>query len=341
MQWDDLRVFLAVAQAGSLRRAARALGFGQPTVIRHLRQLEQSLGTRLFERTPDGHRLTKWGQHLLPMAQSMADAATAIDRRRMAFGDDAGGVVRVAAGEWVARFLAPHLADLAGAHRDLTVELDETHMEPDLDRREADLFIRHGLPARGHLVRVGLGTIAAAIYGATRLVEAQPATRTDSRWRACPWVAYDAPHEYFRTMAWLMEHLGDQRPRVRASRFSLQVEAIRAGAGLGVLPCFVGDADPALVRLTAPIAELSADYWLLVHPDLKTVPRVRLLSAWIRVFYYCQGRGVPHDQAYAEMLDQITLAEALGFGSGASHNGRFWRFPEVSRRRAEDISRPC
>ena len=59
------------------------------------------------------------------------------------------------------------------------------------------------------------------------------------------------------------------------------------------------------------------------------------------LFYYCQGRGVPHDQAYAEMLDQITLAEVLGFGSGASHNGRFWRFPEVSRRRAEDISRPC
>ncbi|PYN15170.1 MAG: LysR family transcriptional regulator, partial [Candidatus Rokuibacteriota bacterium] len=76
MQWDDLRVFLAVAQAGSLRRAARALGFGQPTVIRRLRQLEESLGTRLFERTPDGHRLTKGGQHLLPMAQGVADAAT-------------------------------------------------------------------------------------------------------------------------------------------------------------------------------------------------------------------------------------------------------------------------
>ena len=86
-------------------------------------------------------------------------------------------------------------------------------------------------------------------------------------------------------MAWLMEHLGDQRPRVRASRFSLQVEAIRAGAGLGVLPCFVGDADPALVRLTAPIAELGADYWLLVHPDLKTVPRVRLLSDRIRAAF--------------------------------------------------------
>ena len=130
------------------------------------------------------------------MAQSMADAATTIDRRRMAFGDDAGGVVRLAAGEWVARFLAPRLATLRGTQRDLTVELVEGHADPDLDRREADLLVRHGLPARGHLVRIGLGTVAAAIYGAASLVEAQPAAKTEARWRACPWVAYDAPHEY-------------------------------------------------------------------------------------------------------------------------------------------------
>jgi DNA-binding transcriptional LysR family regulator len=82
-----------------------------------------------------------------------------------------------------------------------------------------------------------------------------------------------------------MEQLGDRRPRVRASRFALQIEAIRAGAGLGILPCFVGDADPALVRLTPPIAELGADYWLLVHPDLKTVARVRLLIDWVRAAF--------------------------------------------------------
>jgi DNA-binding transcriptional LysR family regulator len=285
MQWDDLRVFLAVAQAGSLRRAGRALRLGQPTVVRRLRQLEQALGARLFERTPDGHRLTRGGQDLLPMAQSMAEAATTIDRRRVAFGDETRGVIRVAAGEWAARFLAPRLAHLARTHHDLTVELVETHNEVDLDRREADLFIRHGLPARGHLVRVGLGTMGAAIYGAKDLVEAEPAARTDARWRSCPWVAYDAPHEYFRTMAWLAERIGDRRPRVRASRFALQLEAICAGAGLGILPCFVGDTDPALVRLTAPVAELAADQWLLVHPDLKGVSRVRLMMEWIRVTF--------------------------------------------------------
>ena len=94
-------------------------------------------------------------------------------------------------------------------------------------------------------------------------------------------------------MAWLMRHLGDHRPRVRANRFSLQLEAIRAGAGLGILLCFVGDADASLVRLTAPIDELGADYWLLVHPDLKNVPRVRLLIDWIRSTFK-EARPVLH-----------------------------------------------
>jgi DNA-binding transcriptional LysR family regulator len=285
VQWDDLRVFLAVAQTGSLRRAARALHLGQPTVVRHLRQLEQALKARLFERTPDGHRLTRWGQDLLPMAQSMADTATAIDRRGATFGEEAGGLVRVAGHEWAARFLAPRLAALAEAQPDLTVELAETHLEPDLGRREADLFIRHGLPSRGQLIRVALGTMATAVYGTAELAAAHATARTDARWRDCPWVAYDTPHEYFLSMSWLAERVGDRRPRVRANRVALQLEAVRAGAGLGLLPCFVGDAEPALERLSAPIADLAIDCWLLYHPDLRTVGRVRRVSEWIRTAF--------------------------------------------------------
>jgi DNA-binding transcriptional LysR family regulator len=285
VQWDDLRVFLAVAQSGSLRRAARALHLGQPTVVRHVRQLEQALKVRLFERTPDGHRLTRWGQDLLPLAQNMADAATAIDRRGSTFADEPGGLVRVAAYEWASRFLAPRLGALAETHRDLTVELVETHVDPDLDRREADLLVRHGLPSRGHLLRTGLGSVAIAVYGTLRLAETHAAARTEARWRECPWVAYDTPHEYFRSMAWLAERVGDRRPRVRANRVSLQLEAVRAGAGLGLLPCFAGDADPLLTRLSPPIPELAIDYWLVVHPDLRAVPRVRRVSDWIRAAF--------------------------------------------------------
>lgn len=292
MRWDDLKVFLAVAQAGSLRRAAKVLRLGQPTVARHVRELEKALGARLFERTRDGHRLTAAGETLVPLGRTMADAASAIDRRRATFADEPGGTVRVVANEWVARLLAPRLGELADAHPDVTVSLAESHLEPDLDRREADLFIRHGLPARGNAVRLGLGTLTAAIYGAARYVDAHPEARTDARWRRCAWVAYDAPHEYFGTMAWLAERLGERKPHVRASRLSLQLEALRAGAGLGILPCFLGDAERTLVRLTPPIDELAADYWLLQHPDLRAVPRVRRVARWIvDIFRERRARG--------------------------------------------------
>ena len=209
----------------------------------------------------------------------------AIDRRRAAFGDDTGGAVRVVAHEWVSRFLAPKLVGLVGDGRDLSATLAESHSEPDLERREADLFIRHGLPARGRVIRTALGTIAPAIYGARQFVETHPEARSEARWRRCEWVAYDAPHEGFRTMVWLAARLGDRPARVRSSRLALQLEAIRAGAGLGILPCFVGDADPSLVQLTPRIEELEADYWLLVHPDLRAVPRVRRVADWIRAVF--------------------------------------------------------
>ena len=228
MQWDDLRVFLAVARGGSLRKATRALRLGQPTIGRHLHRLELSVGAGLFERSANGHRLTREGKKLLG--------------RRAALGSDVRSAVRIVAGEWAARFLAPRLSALADPHGDLSVSLSESHLDPDLDRREADLVVRDGLPARARLVRTGLGAIAGAIYGADVFVDAHPEARTDARWRRCPWVAYDVPHEYFRPMAWLAKRLGDRVARVRASRIALRLEAIRAGAGLGILPCFIGDA---------------------------------------------------------------------------------------------------
>jgi DNA-binding transcriptional LysR family regulator len=227
VQWDDLRVFLAVAQGGSLRKAARALRLGQPTIGRHLHQLELSVGAGLFERAANGHRLTHearscWGAAPLSAATSGARSASwrgngpRESSRRVCL----RGPTRTA----ISPFLSARVID------------------PDLDRCEADLIVRDGLPARGRLVRAGLGAIAGAIYGADVFVDAHPEARTDARWRRCPWVAYDVPHEYFRPMAWLAKRLGDRVARVRASRIALRLEAIRAGAGLGILPCFIGDA---------------------------------------------------------------------------------------------------
>jgi DNA-binding transcriptional LysR family regulator len=128
MQWDDLRIFLAVAQPGSLRKAARVLRVGQPTIGRHLHQLELSVGARLFERSANGDGLTREGRELLRMAQGMPDAAAAIDRCRAALGSDVRSAARIVAGEWAARFLAPRLSALADPYIDLSVSGDSVRV---------------------------------------------------------------------------------------------------------------------------------------------------------------------------------------------------------------------
>jgi DNA-binding transcriptional LysR family regulator len=283
MEWSDIRVFLAVARGGSLRAAARELALTQPTVLRRLRTLEAALDVLLFERTPDGHRLTDAGRDLMPLAESMAETAAAIDRRRAAYAEDTAGVVKIYAGEWGAAFLAERMGDFARNNPAIILELSETHSDPDLARREADLMVRHGLPERGDLLAVGLGTMQGTLYAARDYADATPESLDERRWKACNFVSFDAPHEYFSTMAWLTGKLGERSAQVRASRIHLQHAAIRAGAGIGILPCFLGDIDERLVRVApAPVPALAADLWLLVHPDLRHVPRIRTVIDWLQ-----------------------------------------------------------
>lgn len=284
MEWSDLRIFLAVAREPSLRRAARALGVGQPTVARRLQALESALGIPLFERTPDGHRLTRAGEDLLPLAESIGESALAIERRLATLAAGPDDLVRIVAAEWPARFVAGRVSALSAAGGPV-VELAESHGEPDLARREADIFIRHGLPARGNLVTRRIGSLPAAVYAARSYVRRRPEALADTSWRECDWVAYDAPHGHFASMAWLAAQVDSARLRVRANRLALQHEAVRAGAGLGILPCFLADVDPALVAVSAPIADLAADLWVVTHPDTRTRQAVRRAVRWLESIF--------------------------------------------------------
>lgn len=279
MDWDDVPVFLAVARQGSLRQAARDLGISQPTVGRRLRALEHVLGNPLFERLPDGHRLTAEGAALKPIAEAMEEQALALARRGAA-ADVRPGPVRISAASWPAAFLARHIG---GAGKPLPapeIELVVSSETANLARREADLAIRHGLPETGDLITAKIGAMACGLYGSADYVARHPAAATEDRYRLCDFVGFTDEYRHFITMRWLAERLGPRRAAFRAESTALQHEAIRAGAGLGFLPCYIGDADPALSRVLAPITELEADYWVIVHRDLRDAPGVRVVIDW-------------------------------------------------------------
>jgi DNA-binding transcriptional LysR family regulator len=277
MDWDGVRVFLAVARHGSLRAAGRVLGLSQPTVARRLAEFETTFGgPTLFDRLPEGAHLNAAGERLVPAAERAELAMLTLERRRAAASPALIGTVRVSAGECAAGFLARCLsaATTAPLPAGITLELLQTLQPANLVRREADLALRHQPPKSGNYYVAKLGTFAVALY--RRRGE-----------EADAWVAYSEEqsrgksHEPAR---WVQRQVDRTNGTIalRAPSLLMHAEAIRAGTGRGVLPCYVGDAHPVLERLGAPIPELDATYWMVVHRDLRRAPCVRAAIDWVR-----------------------------------------------------------
>lgn len=281
--WDNLRVFLALAEEGSLTAAARRLRVSHPTIARRIKALEDELGTRLFDRLPDRFQPTDQALELLHDVKEMERASQSLERRSAGLGDSHLGTVRISVDETMAEFLGRHLSSLTANHRCIEFEFAVTHVLANLSKREADLLIRERVPDLASLVGRKLATFAYAVYGTADL--ARGCDGSPAALRELPWVGFDDVHQYMPGQAWQAALLGNRRPGLRTNNGVMLANAIRGGNGAGVLPCFLGDADPALVRLTSPIREAATDQWLLVHSDLRNVPRVRIvMDALVELF---------------------------------------------------------
>jgi DNA-binding transcriptional LysR family regulator len=289
MNWDDIRVFLAVARNGSLRAAGRALGLSQPTIGRRLAGFEASFGgPALFDRLPEGLRLNAAGESLVEAAEQLERAALALERRRAAASPALSGTVRVSVGEWAAGFLARHLSgnstcDLAPG---ITLELVESPEMANLARRDADLAVRHGhaIPQTGNLYVTKLGAIGCAVYQ----------RRGTNSWESTGsrrWIAYPEEQGHLASALWLDQRIKAKGGKIalRASNLTMRVEAVRAGVGVALLPWYVADNDPLLERLTEPVPELAADYWVIVHRDLRRAACVRAVIDWVQALFAREG----------------------------------------------------
>ena len=280
--WDDLRVFLTLAREGTLTTAAKALGVSHPTVARRVQALEKQIGARLFERLPDRFVPTQAGEGLLADTEAMEKAAQSIHRRSAGLSDTVSGTVRLSAEEATAALIARYSAELRSKLPQIEFEVISSHTLANLSRREADLLIREQVPEMGGIVARKLGRVAFAIYAARDF----PVKRsTPAALAALPWVGFDDDHIRMSGQSWLLDFRGGRRPEIRGNNWLVLHEATRNGAGLAVLPCFLGDPDPMLRRIGGIISDVFADQWLLVHRDLRALPRVRaVMDAVIELF---------------------------------------------------------
>jgi len=285
-EWSDLRVFLTLAREANLAAAARRLGVSHPTVARRIKALEQAVGAQLFDRLPNGFALTAAGEQLVGDAEVMERAADSIGRRSAGLSEAAQqsvGTVRLSAGEALTAFIARRLPLLRAGRQCIEFELAASHMLANLSRREADLLIREQVPDLAGIVTRKLGRVAHAVY-ASRDVALRDSSPQALKQQT--WIGFDEDHDYMPGQSWTRALLDGARPKIRVNNWLVLQETVRAGSGLAVLPCYMGDAEPELRRVGGVLSEVWTDQWLLVHEDLRALPRVRsAMDGLIELFH--------------------------------------------------------
>ncbi len=274
--WERQRAFLAVLREGSLSGAARSLGVAQPTVRRRIEDLEASLGTALFTRSPSGLLPTDQALGLAEHVEAMALAADAFVRSASASAHEVAGTVRISAAEMIAvEVLPPILAELCDRHPRLAIELSATNRNEDLLRREADVAVRMFAPQQEALVARRVGAVRLGVYAHRRYLErhGMPASVAEARDHALIGVARDSPLLRRVQEAGLPVRIEDFRFRSESDLAHLA--AIRAGLGIGVCQTGIAARDPELVPLFANVFAWELETWVVCHEDLRNVARVR------------------------------------------------------------------
>ncbi|AXS42376.1 LysR family transcriptional regulator [Breoghania sp. L-A4] len=274
-KWDDLKFVLAVARAGGLSGAARTLGVNHSTVSRRISALEASLGTRLFERLPEGLAATPAGTEAMEAAKRIESEFLALDTRITAQDADLEGPLRITAAQLIFQTgLAEVVARFAERHPGIELTMIAANDIISLQRREADVAVRiTDRPDESLFGRLATGQNR-MFYASRAFVRAHEeafSKNADPAKIACvafKWWGKAPPRE-------IRERFPNAYTSVDCDDMITLHAATRAGLGIGRMPCYLGDPDPALVRVPGFEPSRYFDIWILTHPDLKHVERIR------------------------------------------------------------------
>lgn len=274
--WELYRSFLAALRAGSLSGAARGLRLTQPTVGRHIDELERALDTVLFTRSQHGLQATDSAIELAPYAEAMAASAGALVRVASGKSQEIGGTVRLSASEVIGvEVLPPMLASLRAQHPRLALELVVSDEVRDLLRRDVDLAVRNVRPTQTGLVARKIGTVTLGLHAHRDYLEAHGVPRTPDDLSGHTLIGYDRETPAVRS-------LQAQGMRFSRAMFALRTDsslahlaAIRAGYGIGLCQIPLGRRSANLVRLLPRHFAFDLQIWLVMHENLRSSPRMR------------------------------------------------------------------
>ena len=281
--WDELKVFVAVARGGSTSAAGRQLGVNQTTVARRLESLERSLGVKLVERSQSGAELTEAGRQLLAESEAMQQSAERILERARALRRETAGAIRVTCSEMTANLaLSPLLVEFRQLHPDVAIEMLITDEHVDLEAGQADVALR-GAVAMPDSNLVARKVIDAdwALYASVDYVARRGVPRTPADINDHVVIGGEGDAIGIPGMAQMLRDAPNAEIALRSNSLTNLFEAIRAGFGIGPMPCLVADVDPGLVQVKPPSPETRAATWVMTRRELKDTPRIRAFLDFI------------------------------------------------------------
>ena len=283
MEWDNLRYFLELSRAGKLIVAARRLGVDHTTVARRVQALEKSLDTPLFMRSPTGYNLTEAGRNLLPQAEAMESAFTAIEQARLGHKDSLSGQVRIGVPEgYGAVMLAPQLAELTRRYPNLGIDLLAAPRMVQLSRREADILITLDRPERGPYIITKLTDYVLRLYAASDYLHTHARITSRDDLRQHGFVSYIDDLLFSKELLFLDEIGKPGHVALRSTSILAQQQAAAAGAGIAMLPSFAADADPRLQRVLGEQVCFTRTFWMLMPIELKEIARMKITWDFLR-----------------------------------------------------------
>ncbi|NMK46348.1 LysR family transcriptional regulator [Achromobacter sp. Bel] len=273
MEWNDVRIFLAVARCGSFGEAARALNVSHPTVGRRIKVLEDEAKQALFRRTKDGLVLTDAGDTVRALAESMEDSALSMERRLTGNDQRLEGILRISSADWFAGYvLAPVLVELIHRHPAVVPEVIASHRLLDLSRREADVAFRIVPFSEPDIVQRRLMRMPYGVYASAATAQAlqdNPAS--------VGVILMNTAQSHFPDVAWVLERFPRCRRAFTSTNRSVQAQMCLRGVGIAVLPRPLGDAVSGLQRLDTPDQPPTRDIWVGYHQDLRHMDRLRAM----------------------------------------------------------------
>ncbi len=276
--WNELRLVLAIQRGGSLIAASEALGIDHSTAYRRLKALETQLGARLFERLPGGvYQTTEAGARIAAGAERMEDEFLALGRDVVGGDHRLSGRLRVTSSETLAYSqLTTQIAAFRGAHPGIVVELSIDNRVLSLSRREADIALRPVRPKEGELWGKKLAGVAWGWYAAPSYIAANGGLPRGGKLDGHALIGWDEAASGIRAAQWLAHNATSSSVVYRTNSLVNQLTAARAGVGLALLPCYLGDSDTGVARVAAnPVAELEGELWIVTHADLRKTARVK------------------------------------------------------------------